>query len=67
MHIGRMTATWLIIVTVFGCGVVPIILIYQTTIKPYYDLHHVAAKMSIILIHLIPNVSLQAFHFPPLI
>lgn len=67
MHIGRMTATWLILVTVFGCGVVPIILIYETTIRPYYELHHVVAKMSIVLINLIPNVSLQAFHSTHLI
>ncbi len=57
MLTGKMTATWLVLLTVFACGVVPVILIYETTVRPYLILHHEIARLIAILPNLIPNVS----------
>jgi uncharacterized membrane protein YbhN (UPF0104 family) len=39
MYTGKMTATWLIIITIAGCMVVPLIIIYFHTILPQIKAH----------------------------
>ncbi len=56
MLTGKMTATWLVLLTVFACGVVPVILIYETTVRPYLVLHH-ELKLIAILPSLVPHAS----------
>ncbi|MGN6351731.1 MAG: hypothetical protein ACTHL3_09745 [Candidatus Nitrosocosmicus sp.] len=39
MYTGKMTATWLILITIAGCMVVPLIIIYFHTILPQEKAH----------------------------
>lgn len=54
MFTGKMTATWLILLTIAGCSAVPVMLIYFTTVHPFIETH--PAQMVLILIDLIPQV-----------
>ena len=54
MLTGKMTATWLILLTIAGCAAVPVLMIYYTTVHPFIDTH--PAQMISILIDLIPQV-----------
>jgi hypothetical protein len=53
MHTGKMTATWLILLTIAGCAAVPVLLIYYTTVHPFVETQ--PAQMTIILIDFIPQ------------
>lgn len=35
MFTGKMTATWLILLTIAGCSAVPVLMIYYTTVQPF--------------------------------
>lgn len=39
MYTGKMTATWLILITIAGCMVVPLLIIYFHTILPQEKAH----------------------------
>ena len=39
MYVGKMTATWLILVVMVGCLVVPLMIIYLHSILPYLKTH----------------------------
>ncbi|MBA3749355.1 MAG: hypothetical protein H0X03_00375 [Nitrosopumilus sp.] len=59
MLTGKMTATWWIIVTMVACLVVPILIIYSTTVHPYLESHPAAApKLILGVITFLPNVSI---------
>jgi len=62
MLTGKMTATWLIIVTVVGIIAAPLLIIYLTTIHPY-DQAHPGPRGDFILglIPLVPNISMTDF------
>jgi hypothetical protein len=38
-YTGKMTATWLIVITMVGCLAVPLLIIYFHSIHPYYISH----------------------------
>jgi len=62
MLTGKMTATWLIIITMVGCLVVPILIIYSTTVHPYLEAHPKAAPKIILgVIIFLPNISIMDF------
>ncbi|VFJ14631.1 hypothetical protein [Candidatus Nitrosocosmicus franklandus] len=54
MFTGKMTATWLILLTIAGCSAVPVLLIYFTTVHPFIETH--PAQMVLIIFDLIPQV-----------
>ena len=54
MFTGKMTATWLILLTIAGCAAVPVLLIYYTTVHPFIDTH--PPKITLGLVDLIPKV-----------
>ena len=54
MHTGKMTATWLILLTIAGVSAVPVLLIYYTTVHPFIETH--PAQMILILVDLIPQI-----------
>jgi hypothetical protein len=54
MHTGKMTATWLILLTIAGCSAVPVLMIYYTTVHPFVETH--PAQMILILIDIVPQV-----------
>ena len=62
MLTGKMTATWLILITVVGIIVVPLMIIYFTEIRPY-DLAHPGPRGDFILglIPLVPHISIPGF------
>ena len=53
MLTGKMTATWLILLTIAGCAAVPVLLIYYTTVHPFIDTH--PPKITLGLADLIPK------------
>ena len=53
MLTGKMTATWLILLTIAGCAAVPVLLIYYTTVHPFIETH--PPKITLGLVDLIPN------------
>ena len=53
MLTGKMTATWLILLTIAGCAAVPVLLIYYTTVHPFLDTH--PPKITLGLVDLIPK------------
>jgi protoheme ferro-lyase len=59
MLTGKMTATWLILLTILGCAVVPVYLIWHTTIRPYIEAHPTPVSTTtakfILILHSIPN------------
>lgn len=54
MYTGKMTATWLILLTIAGVSAVPVLMIYYTTVHPFVDSH--PAQMILILIDIVPQV-----------
>ena len=59
MLTGKMTATWLILLTIAGCAAVPVLLIYYTTVHPFIETH--PPKITLGLVDLIPNVIILGF------
>jgi hypothetical protein len=59
MFTGKMTATWLILLTIAGCAAVPVLLIYYTTVHPFMETH--PPKITLGLVDLIPNVLMLGF------
>jgi predicted tellurium resistance membrane protein TerC len=53
MFTGKMTATWLILLTIAGCAAVPVLLIYYTTVHPFIETH--PPKITLGLVDLIPK------------
>ena len=53
MLTGKMTATWLILLTIAGCAAVPVLLIYYTTVHPFIETH--PPKITLGLVDLIPK------------
>jgi predicted tellurium resistance membrane protein TerC len=59
MFTGKMTATWLILLTIAGCAAVPVLLIYYTTVHPFIETH--PPKITLGLVDLIPNAIMLDF------
>ena len=59
MLTGKMTATWLILLTIAGCAAVPVLLIYYTTVHPFIETH--PPKITLGLVDLIPNAIILGF------
>ena len=59
MLTGKMTATWLILLTIAGCAAVPVLLIYYTTVHPFLETH--PPKITLGLVDLIPNAIILGF------
>ena len=59
MLTGKMTATWLILLTIAGCAAVPVLLIYYTTVHPFIETH--PPKITLGLADLIPKVIILGF------
>jgi hypothetical protein len=59
MFTGKMTATWLILLTIAGCSAVPVLLIYYTTVHPFVETR--PAQMTLILIDFIPQILSMGF------
>jgi predicted tellurium resistance membrane protein TerC len=62
MLTGKMTATWLILLTIAGCAAVPVLLIYYTTVHPFIETH--PPKITLGLVDLIPNAIMLDFAQP---
>jgi predicted tellurium resistance membrane protein TerC len=62
MLTGKMTATWLILLTIAGCAAVPVLLIYYTTVHPFIETH--PPKITLGLVDLIPNAIMLGFAQP---
>lgn len=56
MFTGKMTATWLILLTIAGCAAVPVLLIYYTTVHPFVETQ--PPKMTLGLVDLIPKTTI---------
>jgi hypothetical protein len=68
MLTGKMTATWLIIITMAGIIIVPLMIIYFAMLLPYDQAHPDANSNFILgLITIIPNVSISCLNGGPLI
>jgi hypothetical protein len=63
MYTGKMTATWLIIITMVSIVAVPMLIIYFAMLLPYDQAHPEAHAGEFILglVTLIPNVSTPGF------
>lgn len=63
MYTGKMTATWLIIITMVSIVTVPMLIIYFAMLLPYDQSHPEAHAGEFILggITLIPNLSASGF------
>ena len=59
MLTGKMTATWLILLTIAGCAAVPVLLIYYTTVHPFIETH--PPKITLGLVDLIPKAIILGF------
>ena len=68
MYTGKMTATWLIIITMVAIVTVPMLIIYFAMLLPYDQAHPEAHAGEFILgwVTLIPNVSTPDFINGPL-
>ena len=63
MYTGKMTATWLILLTIAGVSAVPVLMIYYTTVHPFVETP--PAQMILILIDTVPQVlSMGLFNMP---
>jgi hypothetical protein len=62
MLTGKMTATWLILLTIAGCAAVPVLLIYYTTVHPFIETQ--PPKITLGLVDLIPNAIMFDFAQP---
>ena len=62
MLTGKMTATWLILLTIAGCAAVPVLLIYYTTVHPFIETQ--PPKITLGLVDLIPNAIMLDFAQP---
>ncbi|HKX97369.1 MAG TPA: hypothetical protein VJL78_05995 [Candidatus Nitrosocosmicus sp.] len=62
MLTGKMTATWLILLTIAGCAAVPVLLIYYTTVHPFIETQ--PPKITLGLVDLIPNARMLDFAQP---
>jgi hypothetical protein len=63
MFTGKMTATWLILLTIAGCAAVPVLLIYYTTVHPFTETH--PAQLTFKLVDLVPQIlSLGLINIP---
>jgi hypothetical protein len=60
MLTGKMTATWLILLTIAGCAAVPVLLIYYTTVHPFIETH--PPKITLGLVDLIPKTIALGFY-----
>jgi len=62
MYVGKMTATWLILVVMVGCLVVPLMIIYLHSILPYLKAHPNTPHVILGTISsLVPNISMTRF------
>jgi hypothetical protein len=63
MYTGKMTATWLIIITMVSIVAVPLLIIYYAMILPFDQAHPeaLAGEFILGLITLFPNVSTPGF------
>jgi uncharacterized membrane protein YbhN (UPF0104 family) len=62
MYVGKMTATWLILVVMIGCLVVPLMIIYLHSILPYLKAHPNTPHVIFGTISsLVPNISMTGF------
>jgi predicted tellurium resistance membrane protein TerC len=59
MFTGKMTATWLILLTIAGCAAVPVLLIYYTTVHPFIETH--PPKITLGLVDLVPQTIIIGF------
>lgn len=59
MFTGKMTATWLILLTIAACSAVPVLLIYYTTVQPFIETS--PPKITLGLVELIPNTIIITF------
>lgn len=59
MFTGKMTATWLILLTIAGCAAVPVLLIYYTTVHPFVDTQ--PPKITLGWVDLIPKAIIIGF------
>jgi hypothetical protein len=59
MFTGKMTATWLILLTIAGCSAVPVLLIYYTTVHPFVETH--PPNLTLGLVDLIPKAMTPGF------
>lgn len=59
MFTGKMTATWLILLTIAGCSAVPVLLIYYTTVHPFIETH--PPNLTLGLVDLIPKAMTPGF------
>jgi hypothetical protein len=55
MLTGKMTATWLIVLTMIGIIVVPLMIIWYTTVHPYLVTH---PKLLLGVVDFLPNVQI---------
>ena len=62
MLTGKMTATWLILLTIAGCAAVPVLLIYYTTVHPFIETN--PPKITLGLVDLIPKAIMPGFAQP---
>ncbi len=58
-YTGKMTATWLIVITMVGCLAVPLLIIYFHSIHPYYLSHPNVPHFIIGLTSFIPDVPIK--------
>ena len=62
MYVGKMTATWLILVVIIGCLIVPLMVIWLHSIIPYLKAHPNTAHVILGSISLlIPDISISGF------
>lgn len=59
MFTGKMTATWLILLTIAGCAAVPVLLIYYTTVHPFVETS--PPNLTLGLVDLIPKTPIIGF------
>jgi hypothetical protein len=55
MITGKMTSTWLIVITMIGILVVPLMIIWFTTVHPYLVTH---PKLLLGVVDLLPNTQI---------
>lgn len=60
-YTGKMTATWLIVITMVACLAIPLLIIYFHSIHPYYISHPNVPHFVLGLTTFIPDVSIKDF------
>jgi hypothetical protein len=58
MITGKMTSTWLIVLTMIGVLVVPMMIIWFTTVHPYLVTH---PKLLLGVVDFLPNFQINSF------